>query len=56
MTMTLIRSLLLVGLTALTVAWTFALRALVAVGDWGPLAGAAFLTLVGMGVVRAARI
>jgi hypothetical protein len=54
--MTTIRSLLLVGLTALTVVWTLALRALVSIGDWGPLAGVAFLTLVGMGVVRAARI
>jgi hypothetical protein len=54
--MTTFRSVLLLGLTTLTVVWTLALRALVSVGDWGPLAAAAFLTLVGMGVVRAARI
>ncbi|MDQ7859981.1 MAG: hypothetical protein QN174_11395 [Armatimonadota bacterium] len=54
--MTTVRSVLLIGLTALTVVWALALRALIAVGDWGPPAGAVFLTLVGVGVIRAARI
>jgi hypothetical protein len=47
---------LLIGLAMMMTGWGLALHALHQVGVWAMLVGIAFLTLVGLGVARAARV
>jgi putative Mn2+ efflux pump MntP len=47
---------LLIGLAMMMTGWVLALHALHQVSVWATLVGIAFLTLVGLGVARAARV
>jgi putative Mn2+ efflux pump MntP len=47
---------LLFSLATMLAGWVLALRALSQIGPWASLAGVAFLAVVGVGLVRAARI
>ncbi len=47
---------LMLGLTGLAIGWVLALRALSQVGTWMALTGVAFLLLVALALIRAARI
>lgn len=47
---------LMISLVGLAVGWTLALRALDQMGPWVALTGVAFLALIVLGLIRAARV
>ncbi len=47
---------LLFSLATMLAGWVLALRALSQIGPWASVAGVAFLAMVGVGLVRAARV
>lgn len=47
---------LMISLVGLAIGWFLALRALSQIGAWVTLTGVAFLALIALGLIRAARV